>query len=65
MFIASMLIRRLYQKNLVPASFSLISRMIYYLAGQIFIDNSDFNIMNNEEEDEYTIIKKAQSVLTT
>ena len=58
-----MLIRSLYSANLIPKSTSLISQCMYYLAGQIFIDDSNFNIMNKSREDELTIVKRGQQVL--
>ena len=33
--------------------------MIYYLAGKIFVDNSDFNIMNNGIENEEARVRRA------
>jgi hypothetical protein len=46
LIIAIILVRALYQNRLVPATVSPITRMISYLARQIFIDNIDLNIMN-------------------
>ena len=59
LLIAVLLVRVLYRANLIPQSESPISKVIYYLAGQIFVDNLDFNIMNNRDEDEEAIVRRA------
>ena len=46
MLIAILLIRSLYFADLVPAASSPISHCVYHLVHQIFINDSDFNIMN-------------------
>ena len=51
MLIVILLIRSLYFADLVPTASSPISHCIYHLAGQIFVDDSDFNIMNQDRED--------------
>ena len=43
---------------------SHISKIILYLVGQIFVNNSDFNIMNKGEEDVNAIVERSQEVLT-
>ena len=58
--IAILLIRYLYNKGLVYPSESLISKVIYHLAKLIFIDDSEFNIMNNGEESILNIANRAQ-----
>ena len=63
LLIVVLLIRALYKANLIPPSESMISKAIYYLAGQIFVDNSDFNIMNNGMEDKEAIVRRAQAIL--
>ena len=63
MLIAILLIRSLYYVDLISASSSPISHCIYHLAGQIFIDDSDFNIMNQGREDEQQIVRRAQIIL--
>ena len=63
LLIAVFLIRALYRANLIPLSESPISKVIYYLAGQIFVDDSDFNTMNNGKEDKEMIIKRTQDTL--
>ena len=59
LLIAILFIRSLYQANLILPSESLILKAIYYLAEQIFINNLNFNIMNNGKEDEESIIRHA------
>ena len=63
LLIAIILIRELYQANLIPPSTSLILQYIYYLAGQIFIDDSDLNVMNKGKELAQEIIRRAQQIL--
>ena len=58
-----MLIRSLYRANSIPKSTSPISQCMYYLAGQFFIDDSDFNIINKNREDKFMIVKRVQQVL--
>ena len=65
LIIVVLLIRSSCNKNLIPPSTSPIFKVIYYLAGQIFINNSDFNIMNTGDEAEAIIVNRAQQVLTT
>ena len=48
--IVIMLIQYLYYKELISNTYTLIINKIFYLAGQIFIDNLDFNIINNRIE---------------
>ena len=59
LLIIVLLIRALYHTNLIPPSESLILKTIYYLAGQIFIDDSDFTIMNSDREDIDSIVSRA------
>ena len=58
--IVVLLIRSLYQADLIKESSSSISKVIYYLIGKIFIDDSDLNIMNDGTEDEVQIVQRAQ-----
>ena len=50
LLITVLLIRSLYQAKIIKESTLSISKIIYQLAGQIFIDDSDFNIMNTGNE---------------
>ena len=50
LLIVVMLIRGLYKVDLIPPSTLPISKYIYHLAGQIFVNNLDFNIMNSSKE---------------
>ena len=63
LLIAIILIRSLYSVNLISHSISLISHCIYQLAGQIFMDDSDFNVMNKGNEDAKTIVERSQKIL--
>ena len=56
LIITVLLIQSLYNTNLIPPSTSPISKVIYYLAGQIFVDNPNFNIMNAGDEAEAIIV---------
>ena len=50
------LIRYLYYQNLILISILTITNNIFKLANQIFIDDSDFNVMNTGEESELQIV---------
>ena len=63
LLIAVLLIRELYHANLILPLESLILKIIYYLAGQIFVDDYDFTIMNSGREDIDSIISRVQSTL--
>ena len=65
LLITILLIRSLYSTNLITHSNAPISKVIYQLAGQIFVDDLDFNVMNTGYEDENEIIQRAQRILTT
>ena len=65
MLIAIMLIRVLCKKNLIPPSESLLSKTIYHLAGMIFVDDSELNIMNKGEESIEQVVSRRQEILTT
>ena len=64
MLITILLIRCLCNKELAHLSESLISKTIYYLAGLIFTNDSEFNIMNIRNESIMDIINRALQVLT-
>ena len=62
--ITILLIRCLYNKRLVHSLESPISKAMYYLASLTFVNDSEFNIMNNGEESIIDITNRAQLVLT-
>ena len=62
--VAILLIRSIYKSNLVSAIEFPITKALYYLAGFIFVDNLEFNIMNQGNESVQDIIERAQKVLT-
>ena len=47
LMITVMLMRSLYWTSLILQSTLPILKITYHLAGQIFVDDSDFSIMNN------------------
>ena len=57
--IVIMLIRDLEKAGLSLFTTSLITKFIYQLAGQIFVDDSDFNIMNTGIESEAEVVTRA------
>ena len=57
------MIRCLYNKELVYLLESPVSKTIYYLARLIFVNNLEFNNMNNGEESIIDIVNRAQKVL--
>ena len=59
MLIVILLIRCFYNKGLVYPLEYPISKVIYHLAGLIFINDSKFNIMNNREEFTIVIMNRA------
>ena len=58
-----MLVRSLYLKGLVIDSVIPISQIIFTLAGQIFIDDMDLNIISKENENVEEIMFRAQQTL--
>ena len=65
MLIAIMFMRVLHKKNLIPPSESPLSKTIYHLAGMIFVDDSELNIMNKGEESIEQVVTRGHEMLTT
>ena len=63
LIIAIMLVRSLYSKGLVMDSVTPISQVIFTLAGQIFVDDTDLNMINKENENVEEIMFRAQQTL--
>jgi len=59
LLIAIILVQSLYSKGLINDSVTLISKMIFQLAGQIFIDDTNLNITNKGNESEREILNRA------
>ena len=64
LLITVMLIRELYKVDLISPSTSPISKYIYHLAEEKFVDDLDFNIINNSKESTNKIITRSQKVLS-
>ena len=64
LLITVILVWALYQRNLIMLAVLPISKVISYLAGQIFIDNTNLNIINKRNEDINQIVERVQSMLT-
>ena len=60
LLIAIMLVQSLYLKGLVIEMVTLISQMVFKLAGQIFVDDTNLNIVNKGNELVEDILERAQ-----
>ena len=63
LLIAIILVQSSYSKGLINDSIILISKIIFRLAGQIFADDTNLNIINKGNESEREILNKAQLTL--
>ena len=58
-----MLVRSLYSKDLVIEMVTSISQIVFKLVGQIFVNNTDLNIVNKRKESVEEILERAQQML--
>lgn len=65
LLIAIILVRSLYSRGLTADMITPILRVVFKLAGQIFVDDADLNIMNNGCESEEAVLDWAQRILDT